>query len=459
MGPKKTSPLFKKAVIFHLNEDVSKVVRNVLEGRRFDVWEEKKLRELRHTLKTFNPNFLFVDSDYIIKRGAGTISSFKKGANGFSIIVVSTLSDRERILPFFDEGVSGVILEPYHHKEIAHTITQAEKARRAEIQEIAVEEILGDFANPHKVFIGKSPNAIQVRKLVQNAKKESGPVLIIGEAGTGKTQISFSIHLNPQRGLTPVRIYDPTIEPKRGRGLIKHIEGLGHSSTLIIKNTQNLNSSEIQKLIWMMKESKDKGGNLPRFILHHNPISGAPHRFQDLTFLRTIKINPLRERKEDIKPLINYFQNALTKLVNIPRVDITPQAGKLLRNYRYPYNVTELIGVILYSTVTTGGGEIYPFNLPDFITSTDPFAMEKMSLENIFISKLTPIIKRMDRHKMEGLYSIVLSRMEIPLIKLVLNSVGGNQLKTARILGINRNTLMKKIKQYKIKVGDIDLKK
>ena len=140
-------------------------------------------------------------------------------------------------------------------------------------------------------------------------------------------------------------------------------------------------------------------------------------------------------------------------------MDITPQAGKLLRNYRWPYNVTELIGVLLYSIVTTGGGEIYPFNLPDFITSTDPFAMEKMSLENIFISKLTPIIKRIDRHKMEGLYSIVLSRMEIPLIKLVLKEVGGNQLKTARILGINRNTLMKKIKQYKIKTNGIDLKK
>ena len=459
MGSKSAKPLFERAVIFHLNEDASKVVRHVLKGKKIDVWEEKNLRELKYTLKTFSPNYLFINSDYIIKRGAGAISSFKKGTNGLSIIIVSTLDDREGILPFLDEGVSGVIFEPYHPKEIAHTITQAGRTGRAEIQGIALEELLGDFANPHKVFIGKSPNATQVRKLVQNAKKEGGPVLIIGEAGTGKTQISFSIHFNPQMGLTPIRVYDPIFESKRGRGLIKHIEGLGHSDTLIIKNTQNLNSSEIQKLTWMLKESNEKGGNLPRFLLHHNPIGGAPHRFQGLTFIRTIKIDPLRERKEDIKPIINYFQNALTRLVNVPKVNITPQAGKLLRNYRWPYNVTELMGVILYGTITTGGGEIYPFNLPDFITSIDPFAMEKMSLENVFVSKLTPIIKRMDRQKMEGLYSIVLCRMEIPLIKLVLNSVGGNQLKTARILGINRNTLMKKIKQYKISINDIDMKK
>lgn len=445
-------PPFKRAVLFLLNDDVSKAIRTVLEGRKIDVLEEKSLRELRQNLKTNNPDFLFIDSRHIVKKGEGIISSFKKGTNSLRIVAVSSLNDREAVLPFLNEEISGVILEPYHPKEIIHTVTLAEKTRRTEIQKIAVREVLDYLSNPHKVFIGKSGNAIQVRKSVQNSKKENGPVLIIGEAGTGKTQISYSIHLKQKEELTPVRVYDPVIEPERGRGFIKYIEGLGHSDALIIKNTQNLNSSEVQKLVSMVEESKSKDSSLPRFILHHDPSPEIPNVFKDLTLLKTITVDPLRERKEDITPLINYFQNIFTRFMNVPKMVITPQAGKLLRDYRWPFNVTELIGVIVYTIVTTGGGEAYPFDLPDFITSNDPFAMEKLSLENLFTSKLTPIIKRIGRHKVEGLYSIVLSRMEVPLIKLVLEETGGNQVRAARILGINRNTLMKKIKEHKILV-------
>ncbi|GEM_PF-2933630 len=456
MAPRKQGSPFKRAVIFHLEKDVSRAVLSVLEGRKIDVWEEKNLRDLRHSLKAYRPDFLFVGSNYVIKREAGFISSLKKGTDGLSIIVVSTLTDREGIHPFLDESISGVVLEPYHPKEIAHLIKTAEGTRRAEVQGKVLEKFLKHVANPHKIFIGKSPNAIQVRKSILNAKKERGPILITGEPGTGKTQISYSIHIRPQLGLTSIRIYDPILEPERGRGLVKYVEGLGHLDTLVVKNVQHLNSAEIQRLVSMIKESEGASENLPRFIIHHNPSRKIPHGFEGMASLKKITIEPLRERRDDIRLLVNYFQNALNKYVDGMRVDVTPPAGKLLKQYHWPYNVTELIGVILYGIVSTGGGAIYPFNFPDFIASKDPFAMEKMSLENFFLSKLTPVIKKMSRHNVEGLYPIVLSRMEIPLIKLVLQETGGNQLKTARILGINRNTLMKKIKNYKIEIKELD---
>ncbi|MBN1572061.1 MAG: sigma 54-interacting transcriptional regulator [Deltaproteobacteria bacterium] len=456
MAPRKSGPPFKRAVIFHLDEDVSSTFRNILEGRKIDVWEEKNLRDLRFTLKTYNPDFLFIGSGYVIKREIGFISSLKKGTDGLSIVVVSTLGDREGIHPFLDESIFSVILDPYHPKEIAHLIKSAEGTRRAEIQDKTLKGILDQIANPNKFFIGKSPNAIQVRKSIQNAKKDNAPILITGEGGTGKTHISYSIHVRPQSGLTSIRIYDPISEPERGRGLVKYVESLGHLDTLVIKNTQHLDSVELNGLVSMMKESERWGENLPRFILHHNPSHGIPHRFDGFSSLKKITIDPLRERRNDIRLLVDYFQNIFTKHVDGPKVEITPPARKLLKNYRWPYNVTELMGVILYGIVSTGGGAIYPFNFPDFITISDPFAMEKMSLENFFLSKLTPVIKKMSRHNVEGLYPIVLSRMEIPLIKLVLQETGGNQLKTAKILGINRNTLMKKIKKHKIVINEID---
>jgi len=76
--------------------------------------------------------------------------------------------------------------------------------------------------------------------------------------------------------------------------------------------------------------------------------------------------------------------------------------------------------------------------------------MEKVSLENLLEAKLVPLIKKMNIDSMQGLYSIVMGRVEAPLIKLVLSETDGNQSKSASILGINRNTLAKKIKQYGI---------
>jgi DNA-binding NtrC family response regulator len=455
MAPAKSGSPAKRGVVFHLSEDVSGVFRGVLQGRKIDVWEEKNLRELRSTLRTYNPDFLFIGSGYVIKREVGFISSLKKGADGLSIIVVCALDDREKIHPFLDESIFGVIFEPYHPKEIAHLIKSAEGKRRADIQDKTLKGFLDQIANPNRFFVGKSPNAIQVRKSVLNLKKENGPILITGEAGTGKTQISYSIHVKPQFGLTSIRIYDPVSEPGRGRGLVKYVEDLGHRDTLVVKNSQHLNSAELNMLTSMLKETKGGGEKLPRFIIHHNPSHGIPQRLGGLPFLRKVTIDPLRERRNDIRLLVDYYQNIFSKYIDGPKVEITAPAKKLLKNYRWPNNVTELMGVIMYGIVSTGGGAIYPYDFPDYITVSDPFAMERMSLENIFLAKLTPVIKRMSKHNVEGLYSIVLSRMEIPLIKLVLHETGGNQLRTARILGINRNTLMKKIKKHKIKIKEI----
>jgi two-component system nitrogen regulation response regulator GlnG len=165
-----------------------------------------------------------------------------------------------------------------------------------------------------------------------------------------------------------------------------------------------------------------------------------------------IQISPLRERKEDIIPIAGYYINSFSKTFNIPKLNIAPSARKLLLNHTWPKNVLGLISIVIFVLVSTEGETIYPYNLPDFISSGDPFAMEKVSLERILFSKLMPIIKRMNMDKMEGLHPIVISRVEAPLIKMVLEEMGGNQSKTAKILGINRNTLSKKIKEYNIVV-------
>jgi len=85
-------------------------------------------------------------------------------------------------------------------------------------------------------------------------------------------------------------------------------------------------------------------------------------------------------------------------------------------------------------------------------TTMDKGLLQQFSLEDLVHTKLEAFIEETDGYDVDGLYPIVIERIERPLIKLVLKKTRGNQVKAAEILGINRNTLRKKIHNLKIKV-------
>ena len=441
-----------KAVTFQLTDEAQRKVFDTLKRQNIEVWEEKNLTDLRSVLKSKRPDFLFIGSKYLLKKGSGLITSLKRSVFGLSVVIVLSIDERRRILPFLNEDVSGILYDPYYQKEIMFVLNTADKITKSEIQYDTTDQLLSHLLDLNKIYIGKSPNTNQVRKSAFGAKKNRQPILIIGETGCGKTHISNFIHINSEGTLSPFRVYNPITEPERGRGLTKYIEGLPQSGTLVIRNTQNLKAVELSKLNKMLKDSFDKKGNSPRIILHHDPSFGIQLKFEDISFQNIIQISPLRERKEDIIPIAGYYMNSFSKIFNVQKLNISPSARKLLINHTWPKNVLDLISVIIFVLVSAEGESVYPYNLPDFISSEDPFAMEKVSLERLLFSKLMPIIKKMNMDKMEGLHPIVISRVEAPLIKMVLEEMGGNQSKTAKILGINRNTLSKKIKEYNIVV-------
>ena len=439
-----------RAMFFQVDDRALKAIRNVLKGRNIEVIEEKTLRGLKTSMKMDRPDFLFIGSGYLVKKGAELLTSIKKGDQSLSVIITATMDEREILLPYLVEDVSGLLLEPYHPQEILFVLDCAYKVKRAEIQGVTISEFTSGLSNPHKVYIGRSLNSQEVRKNVLRAKKDGGPVLISGEDGTGKNQVSFSIHFKGGGIVTPVRIYDPLTEPERRRGLTRYLEGLPPSGTLVVKNIHKLKAQEISRLDGMVRESQERKGRLPRLILHHNLSFGAPVGFENTPFSVTINILPLRERREDIIPISTHFIKSFSTFLNIPGITITPSARKVLKNYPWPGNVLELLGVTLSSIVNSGAGLIYPFNLPDFVTSNDPYATEHLSLETLLSSKIRPLVSRMNLQDMEGLYHMVINRVELSLIKMVLKETDGNQSKTAKILGMNRNTLKKKIEKHDI---------
>lgn len=440
----------KQAVIFQLAEDAERSVAEALEGQAISISRESHLAGLRRILKTARPDFLFIGSSYLLKRGETLLASIKKGRPDIPIIITVSQQDRQRLLPLLGRRVSGFICEPYYQKEILFVLSAAGRAADTELRDGVAGQLAENFGNAHKVFIGRSRNAQQVRRDTMAARKTSGHVLFVGESGTGKTQLSFCIHLKPGRLPAPVSLFDPLVVTKKKRRSVSLLDDPYPSGTLIIKNSQHLAAREAAFIESVLGKGAEPGLRTPRLIIHHNPALGVDERFDRSRFAHIIGIDPLRERPEDIGAIFGYFVNSFSTLFGNSQISITPSARKMLMRYSWPRNVRDIIGLVVFLMVTETGGMVDPISLPDFITQSEPDPLGRISLEHLLSSKLKPIVSQIDLNRVEGLYNIIMARVEVPLIKLVLERTQSNQSKAAKVLGINRNTLKKKIDEYRI---------
>ncbi len=439
----------KHAVIFQLADDAARAVIEVLEGQKATVLQESHLADLRRILKADRPDYLFIGSSYLLRQGEKLLASIKKERPDIPIIVAVTGKDRERLLPLLGAHISGFFCEPFYHKEILFVLSSAGRMICTQTGNTIAEQLAANLGNPHKVFIGRSRNAQQVRRDTIAARKSSGHVLFIGESGTGKTQLSFCVHMKSGQ-VAPLSLHDPLMDLKKNRRSASLVDDVDPSGALVVKNSQRLAARETALIESILNKDAGQGRKVPRLIIHHNPSLGLDERFDQSRFAHVIRIDPLRQRPEDIGAIFAYYVNSFSAAFGNQQISITPSARKMLVGYSWPKNVRDLIGLVVFLMVTENGGMVDPLSLPDFITGTNPDPFGRLSLENLLLSKLKPLVSQMDLNKVEGLYNIIIARVEIPLIKLVLDRTLRNQSKAAKILGINRNTLKKKIDEYRI---------
>ena len=164
-------------------------------------------------------------------------------------------------------------------------------------------------------------------------------------------------------------------------------------------------------------------------------------------------IPPLRERKEDIKDLVDSFLN-LNKINNLPIKSIHNYAYKELENYSWPGNIKELETFINRLVILSPGKLINE----KFVKSELDKVKEQLNndfsnFSEIFDLELEKFFKNADISRYSDcLYNFLLRKLEYSLIRKTLSVVNGNQIKASRLLGLNRNTLRKKINELDIEI-------
>jgi Nif-specific regulatory protein len=327
-------------------------------------------------------------------------------------------------------------------------------------------------------LIGKSPRMLQLFEQIELIAESKSSVLLIGESGTGKELIASAIHYNsPRKDMPFIKINCASIPEtlleselfgyRKGAftGATSDKKGkfeIADGGTIFLDEIGEMSLPLQAKLLRVLQEKEVEpiGGKPKKVDIRIIAATNAEleeliqqKRFRlDLYYrLNVIRLDipPLRERKEDILLLTKYFIEKYSKENDKNIHSITPEAIKLLESYDWPGNVRELENLIERAVVLNQTGYL---DVKDF-----PEVLEKISsLEKVpyLISSGDVEFSSIPKQSLDlydgRVYETVIGEVEKKLILYALKKFKYTKTKAAKFLGINRNTLEKRIKELKI---------
>lgn len=168
---------------------------------------------------------------------------------------------------------------------------------------------------------------------------------------------------------------------------------------------------------------------------------------EDLFYrLNVIKVDvpPLREREGDIALLAEFFLQRAQEDFGLERMVCSPEALEVLNQHTWPGNVRELENTIKRAALLSSDAVLSPGNFKG-LGAAPEVERNSTSLEQVVRDKLETSLTKLELEELDDLYATVIRQVEKPLLEIALQRVRGNQVKAAKILGINRNTLRKKM--------------
>ena len=307
-------------------------------------------------------------------------------------------------------------------------------------------------------LVGRTPVMQSLYQVIARVINVDLPVLITGESGTGKSLIARTIHdLSDRRQLPFVVATGADFAAIDGpSSLIARARG----GTILFDEVADFDG-ETQARIVRMLDSLDENG--PRVMATSQSdlsqeIEAGTFR-QDLFYRlggMTLAVPPLRDRVDDIELLVESFA-ARAEKEGLPSRHFAPSAIAVIRLFSWPGNVRQLENTVRRLLLLGGEVEVARADVEQILGHQPTAAATGGGDDDRLAAFLAKHLKRyFDLHGGQlppaGLYQRILKEVELPLIEVALDATGGNQAKCADLLGINRNTLRKKITDLDISV-------
>jgi two-component system, NtrC family, nitrogen regulation response regulator GlnG len=415
--------------------------------------------------------------------GFELIPRIKRLRPDLPIVVMSAQNTLLTAITAAERGAFEYLPKPFDLKELTNVVARALAAPGAKREER--EEGEGEDRLP---LIGRSPAMQEIYRVIARLTQTDLTVMIMGESGTGKELVARALHDYGKRrhgrfvAVNMAAIPKELVESElfghergaftgatnRGIGRFEQAEG----GTLFLDEIGDMPLEAQTRLLRVLQQGEytTVGGRMP--IRTDVRIIAATNRdlrqliaqglFREDLYYRInvvpLRLPPLRERAEDISDLARYFLRK-AESEGLPAKSFDNDGLEILRRHRWPGNVRELENLVR-RLVVLNAGETIPAQAiaaelkePARLMAEEALAEEAPSLSAAvekFLSRY--FLSHGDKLPPPGIYDRILMDVERPLISICLAATRGNQIRAAQLLGLNRNTLRKKIRDLDLEV-------
>jgi two-component system, NtrC family, nitrogen regulation response regulator GlnG len=418
------------------------------------------------------------------ENGLDLVPRIKKLRPELRIIVMSAQNTLLTAVKATERGAFEYLPKPFDLRELVNVVQRALTVPHVSAS-VPAEDGEPEEQLP---LIGRSPAMQEIYRVLARLMGTDLTVMITGESGTGKELVARALHDYGKRRHGPFVAINMAAIPRelieselfghekgsftgalsRGVGRFEQAQG----GTLFLDEIGDMPPEAQTRLLRVLQQGEYTTVGGRTAIRADVRIIAATHRdlrqsirqslFREDLFYRLnvvpIRLPPLRERTDDISALVRHFLVQAAS-EGLPAKTLDGQAMERLKTYRWPGNVRELENLVrrlaaLYSQEVIGVDAIEA-ELAETLPP-EPDA-ENPSSEGLSSAAERHLRDYFATHRgglpPAGLYDRVLREIERPLIQLTLGATRGNQLKAAQLLGLNRNTLRKKIRELDIEVG------
>ena len=470
----------KTLIIAEDDESIRLVTSRYLQDLGYEIFMATNLKELWKLIESNKGDVLITDVMLPDGELFDILPQIVEYRENLPVIVVSAKNNLQTAISATKQGAYEYLPKPFDLDELQKLIKKALESKQNLKNKTKIRN-----ESEKQLIVGRSPAMQDLYKSIARLSQNDLTVMIYGESGTGKELVAKALHKYSTRSEKPfialnmAAIPNDLIESElfgheKGSFTGAHLKSdgkfkLAEKGTLFLDEIGDMPIDAQTRLLRVLQEGEFTPIGGKEKIQADTRIIAATHKnlsnliekgeFREDLFYRLnvvpISIPPLRERKEDIPELVNHFLDKAKDLQLEPK-KFTTESFQILEKYQWPGNVRELENFILKLCALYTDENIMNDDLAEEILNLQKLDQQMLDTDNQFSkileNYLSRNINKINKEYQGDVYNYFVTELEKVLLLEVLKNKNGNQLKAAELLGLNRNTLRKKIAELDIQV-------
>jgi two-component system nitrogen regulation response regulator GlnG len=472
-----------KLLLIDDEEDVRYSFQRIFDSPEIEITTASSGEDGLKVIPKFKPDLVLMDVRMGGLNGLETLRKIRASNPKLLVILMTAYGTTQTAIEAMKLGAYDYLLKPFDAVKIKEIVANALKAARDMKQVVSYQPLL-ESEDYEQGIVGRSTAMQQVFKLVGQVAATNATALITGESGTGKELVARAIYHHSDRAQQPFLAVNCAAIPEqlleselfgheRGAFTGATLQRIGkfeqcNKGTIFLDEIGDMTPATQTKILRVLQSGTFErvGGNQPiqvdvRVIAATNkPLEAAvaAKQFREDLFYRLnvvrIPIPPLRERPDDIPLLVNYFLEKNARELQRPPKSVAASVVKALEKYHWPGNVRELENAIRRAHVMAKSDAILSCDLPPEIsgmgsgTGTLPVSGEQAG--SLSHGDAAALARQLFQWARRDPKLKVIPAVERELVIQALKETNNNQVHAAKMLGITRATLRKRIDKFGI---------